>query len=514
MKLALAQQMRDLDSSAIHDFGIPGIVLMENAGRKTADLVIKRYGNPAGKRIVIFAGPGNNGGDGFVVARHLYQNRANVVIYLLVSPDKITGDAKINLDIVRKLSVKVHTILDSESVGLVDLSSTFFVVDGLFGTGLKREVSGHFAEVIDIINENNLPVAALDIPSGLDSDNGTPLGAYIDADITYTYGLAKSGQFTFPGKDLCGTLEVIDIGIPPEVVNNAHLHIDLLDSEFARSIIPERSPTGHKGSHGHMLVVGGSVGKTGAAILAVQGGLRAGAGLVSLCAPVKVNDIYESSLFEAMTIPIQGTDAGAPSISDYQIINEAMEGKKAVVVGPGIGQENESVDLIKKIYDEAHLPVIFDADGLNALTTDSEFLRCGDNVIRILTPHPGEMARLTGLTTAEIQGNRVKIASDFAVENNVYLVLKGAATVIAGPEGRVAINSSGNSGMGTGGMGDVLAGIIGGLMVQGMYPWEASCLGVYCHGRAGDIIAEKMKQGYLATEVAHVFPQVLSELQL
>jgi NAD(P)H-hydrate epimerase len=513
MKLALAQQMRDLDSSAIHDFGIPGIVLMENAGRKTTDLLIKRYGDPAGKKIIIFAGPGNNGGDGFVVARHLHQKRADVVVYLLVAPDKITGDAQTNLEIVKKLPIEIHTILNSDEISRVDISSAFFIVDGLFGTGLKRDVRGHYAEVITIINNSNLPVAALDIPSGLDSDTGSPLGSCIAANVTYTYGLAKPGQFSYPGKDLCGILEVIDIGIPSEVVVNAQLHLELLNRESVSSMVPDRLSAGHKGSHGHMLVVAGSVGKTGAAILAAQGGLRAGAGLVSLCAPAKVNDIYESALFEAMTVLIQGTELGAPSIHDFKTICEAMEGKKAVVVGPGIGQEAESVDLIKKIYTEATSPLVIDADGLNALTTETGVLSCNDSTIRILTPHPGEMSRLTGLTTTEIQKSRIKVAREFACQNNVYLVLKGAATVIAGPDGSVAINNSGNAGMGTGGMGDVLSGIIGGLLVQGLSPWQAACLGVYCHGRAGDIVASTMKQGYLASEVAQIFPQVLSEIQ-
>lgn len=512
MKLALAHQMRDLDRVAINDFGIPGIVLMENAGRKTCDMLIDQYGNPEGEKVVVFAGPGNNGGDAFVVARHLHQNGADVIVKLLVEPETITGDAKTNLNILRNLSIPLHVLVDSQQLELLDLSMTFLVIDGLFGTGLKRDITGRFAKVIADINRCLAPTVSLDIPSGLDSDSGQPLGACVQADVTYTYGLPKTGQFCYPGRVYCGTIKVVDIGIPPEVVENAQLYIELLGPNNSSCSLPGRIPDGHKGSHGHLLIIGGSLGKTGAAILAAKGGLRSGSGLVSMCVPQFNNDIYESALHEAMTIPVTASGNSALGINDYPTIEKAMVGKSALVVGPGMGLAEGSPELVKKIYTKASMPLVIDADGLNALATDAQLIQCKDTNIRILTPHPGEMATLTGMSTKEIQKNRIEITRDFSMRNNVYVVLKGAATVVAAPDGRIAVNSSGNSGMGTGGMGDVLAGVIGGFLAQKLSAWNASCLGVYVHGLAADHIAQTMKQGYLATEVADTIPVMLNEL--
>ncbi|MCK5193430.1 MAG: NAD(P)H-hydrate dehydratase, partial [Desulfobulbaceae bacterium] len=296
------------------------------------------------------------------------------------------------------------------------------------------------------------------------------------------------------------------------VVKNAQLHIELLDPNNSSCSLPNRVPDGHKGSHGHLLIIGGSRGKTGASILAAKGGLRSGAGLVSLCVSQSNNDIYESALHEAMTIPLAGSENGAPGLDDYPTIEEAMSGKSAVVLGPGLGLAQDSSELVKKIYIDASMPLVVDADGLNALSTDPQLIQCEDQKIRILTPHPGEMARLTGMSTSEIQKNRIEITRDFSKRNNVYIVLKGAATVVGSPDGRIAVNSSGNPGMATGGMGDVLAGIIGGFLAQKLSPWNASCLGVYVHGLAADHIARTMKQGYLATEVADTVPVMLNNL--
>jgi ADP-dependent NAD(P)H-hydrate dehydratase / NAD(P)H-hydrate epimerase len=512
MKLALAQQMRTLDSAAINEFGIPGIVLMENAGRKTCDMLIELYGNPEGKKVVVFAGPGNNGGDAFVVARHLHQNGADVIVNLLVQPEEISGDAKTNLNIVQKLPIPLHVLVDSQEIDSLDFSRAFLIVDGLFGTGLKREITGRFAKVINDINKCTAPTVSLDIPSGMDSDSGQRLGACVHADVTYTYGLAKPGQFSYPGKVYCGDIKVVDIGIPPEVIENAQLYIELLGPNNSGCSLPGRVPDGHKGSHGHLLIIGGSPGKTGAAILAAKGGLRSGSGLVSMCVSQSSNDIYESALHEAMTITVTGSENSALDIDDYPTIKKAISGKSALVVGPGIGLAEGSCELVKKIYNEASMPLVIDADGLNALATDAQSIQCEDKDLRILTPHPGEMARLTGMSTKEIQENRIEITRDFSMRNNVYVILKGAATIVGAPDGRIAVNSSGNPGMGTGGMGDVLAGIIGGLLAQKLSAWNASCLGVYVHGLAADHIAQTMKQGYLATEVADTVPVMFNTL--
>ncbi|MFO7762025.1 MAG: NAD(P)H-hydrate dehydratase [Thermodesulfobacteriota bacterium] len=513
MRLVKTEQMQSFDSIAINDYGIPGVVLMENAGRCTAEIIGKYFGIAGGRKVVIFAGPGNNGGDGLVIARHLYQQGAEIVVYLLVSEEKIKGDALVNLNIVKKLSIPVKTAFSVEDVADEDISQARLLVDALFGTGLKRTITGHFAEIIDLINRVDLPVVAVDMPSGLDGDRGIVLGSCVEADLTATYGLAKPGQFTYPGHKYTGRLEVVDIGIPPEVVQKSPLSCELLDQTAVRGMLADRFPWGHKGSYGHLLIVAGSRGKTGAAILTVRGALRSGAGLVSLCGGIELNGIYESVLMEAMTISVAGLDNGAPGIDDYSLVKEAMANRNAVVLGPGLGQEQKTVDLIRKIYSEAERPLVIDADGLNCLSRSGGSLENVSGFSRIFTPHPGEMARLTGLSTREVQEDRMGAAREFAEANKVYLVLKGAATVVGSPDGLVAINSTGNPGLATGGTGDVLSGIIGGLLVQGLSPWQAACLGVFVHGRAGDILAERNRQGFLASEVADFLPAAFEEIK-
>ena len=511
MKLARASEMQAIDKCAIDDFGIPGIVLMENAGKKTADLSICYFGNPLGKKVVVFAGPGNNGGDGFVVARHLHEAGAYVKVFLLVDPDKIKGDALINFRIVKRMKIPFQLISSPGDIQKINTSSCFLMVDALFGTGLKRQVADHFAACVDLMNSSQCPVVAVDIASGIDSDSGFILGCAVQADLTVTYGLAKPGQFIFPGRELTGKLEVVDIGFPSIVVEKAHLTTYLLTKESTRVFLPFRHENSHKGSHGHLLIVAGEIGKTGAAILCGSGALRTGAGLVSLCVARQLNAIVESALYEAMTIPLAGGESGAPVFADFDAICRAMAGKQAMVLGPGIGTADETAELVKRLCQEADVSLVIDADGLNVLAQDLS--RIGSNSFpRILTPHPGEMARLIGSTSKEVQENRYELARDFAMEHGVYLVLKGAGTLVASPDGMVAINNSGNSGMAAGGMGDVLSGIIGSLLVQKVSPWQACCLAVFLHGFAADRLAEKGLQGYLASEVANFLPAAMQEM--
>lgn len=511
MKLAQAAQMQGIDRTAINDIGIPGVVLMENAGRETAKLLCQHFGVPHDREVVIFAGPGNNAGDGFVIARHLQEMGADVVIYLLVEPSRIKGDALVNLDIVRRLGIPYHLALDGDDIKKIRLTTCFAVVDALFGTGLKREIKGHFADAVQLINNAPCPVIAVDIASGIDSDTGIILGTAVQAELTATYGVAKPGHFVYPGRSHSGVLHIIDIGIPSRVIKQAMLHHELLDADTVRTFMPSRSDDSHKGSHGHLLIVAGAIGKTGAGILSGLGALRAGAGLVSLCVADRINAVFESALHEAMTIPVKGGEHGAPVFDDFEAILGAMEGKQAAVLGPGCGTAEDTARLIRKIYREVNIPLVIDADGLNILSA-----RPGDlttaNAVRILTPHPGEMARMTGRTSRDIQQNRLHAAKEFAAEHNVFLVLKGAGTIIAAPDGSIAINSSGNAGMAAGGMGDVLSGIIGALLVQRVEPWQACCLGVFIHGLAADLPAEKKIWGYSATDVAEMIPIVLTTL--
>jgi NAD(P)H-hydrate epimerase len=483
---------------------------MENAGRGAVEAMVDRYGPLRGETVVIVAGPGNNGGDGFVMARHLYQIGARPEVFVLVEPDTLKGDAATNASIVKKLSIPFHSIISH-----ADIDSTHFrqhlagcrvVVDAIFGTGLKCEVAGHMAEVIGAINDSGRPVVAVDIPSGLDSDSGRPLGSCIEADCTVTFGLAKPGLMVQPGVGFCGVLKVVDIGIPAAAVDAAVINLELLERDTIGGWLPERRGNDHKGTFGHILIIAGSQGKTGAALLAGKGALRSGAGLVTLCVPQHVHEVFEF-LPEAMLLPLQKSTAGHLVVDDYECIKDATVGKKAIVVGPGLGALSDTAEVVKRLYTEINIPMVIDADGLNILAGDGSLIKKSP-ATRILTPHPGEMARLIGKTTAEVQADRICIASDFAQGNNVLTVLKGAVTVIAAPDGHVALNPTGNPGMATAGMGDVLAGLIGGLLAQGLSPWRAACLGVFVHGLSADmLVAESgIEAGILASEVADGVP--------
>jgi len=508
MKLASAEQMRQCDADAINTIGIPGIVLMENAGKGTVDCMEKYFRDLSGKKIAIFCGPGNNGGDGLVIARHLHQRGALPTVFLLVPKDKLKGDAAINLNIVKALDLPLLPILNSNDLEnhTPTIHACSFLVDALFGTGLTRDITGHFSEVITKLNVLPQSTIAVDIPSGLHSDTGQILGTAINAELTVTYGLAKIGHYCYPGREKTGQLEVVDIGIPPKVVSDTYIQQLLLEKKIIAKWLPKRNAAAHKGNGGHLLILAGSTGKTGAALLAAKGALRCGTGLVSLCVPSNLNLIFESALAEAMTIPLSGDDIFQKS--DRETINRTLAGKKAVALGPGIGTDPSTAILVADCYRDILLPMVVDADGLNILANSQEILQQAAGP-RILTPHPGEMARLTGLSTQEIQANRVTIASDFALKHNVVLLLKGASTVIAGPDGIVAINPTGNPGMASGGMGDVLTGVIGSLLAQGMNPWQAACTGAWLHGKAADELAEQTPRGYLASEVADQLPHSL-----
>ncbi len=505
MELCTVAQIRAFDEQTI-SAGTPGTVLMERAGQHCCDAIVLELHDVAGKHITIVAGGGNNGGDGFVVARLLQKLQAKVHVLLLVSPDTIKGDARVNFDLLDGIGL---TEILTEDVASGVLLQGDLVVDSLLGTGLTRDVAGRFAVMIDKINKSMVPCLAVDIPSGLDGDTGQVLGCAVRADITVTFQFQKQGMVQFPGREYVGEVIVCDIGIAPELIDACFLP-QLLTVQTMGGLLPKRAEIGHKGSFGHVLLVAGSMGKTGAAILSGLGCLRAGAGLVSLCVVAQLNQIFETNLIEAMTIPVGGQDGVCFHNGDFGQIMEAARGKGCVVLGPGLGMANATAQLLNQLVCELNLPLVIDADGLNLLSASSLDALAGREVV--LTPHPGEMACLTGLTVAEIQRDRVTAATHLATKIGVVVVLKGAATVVAGPEGDVAINSTGNAGMGAGGMGDVLSGIIAAFMGQGLSGFDAACLGVWSHGRAGDLLVEGGTPfGYLASELADTLPDVWHE---
>lgn len=523
MQLALSAQMRELDRQTIEEIGIPGMVLMENAGRGTVDAMQRHLGPVRGKSLCIFAGPGNNGGDGLVIARTVHGLGAYPFVFFLQDPELLSGDAGHNFAICKELRIPYQVLDFSEKMlSLIDTVLTLnrmhpmhSLVDAIFGIGLQRQIEGTFLDVINCINilgeRHHMPVVSVDIPSGLHSDSGAVLGAAVRADLTVTYGLPKPGHFHHGGAQI-GQLERVDIGIPLRVVERMRLRGEVLGGETGMALA-ERQTIAHKGSNGHLLILAGSTGKTGAALLSGQGALRSGAGLVSFAVPTDLNPIFETALAEAMTAPLLNSK-GALSIDDYDQIEALAQGKQALVLGPGIGTDAATAEVVYRLYTENACPQVVDADALNLLAGRPEIIHQPAGP-RIFTPHPGEMARLLGCSIAEVQSDRLKAAQWLGERHEgapLITVLKGAGTVVAASDGHYALNSSGNPGMGSGGMGDVLAGIIGGLLVQGYTPWQAACLGVYLHGLAADHLAVTQPWGYLATEVAQALPIVLGGL--
>lgn len=529
MKLPNALEMQALDRSASDFFGVPSIVLMENAGLGTVKMIESYLGPSQNTFVPIFVGPGNNGGDGLVIGRHLHQRGCHPLFFFLVNPDNLQGDSKVNLQIVRKLKLPFHVIDNSARIGTVPVFLKQFesrglpcyaIIDAIFGIGLSRDVEGHFGDAINLINKAGLsqdfPVVAVDTPSGMNSDTGKVMGICVRADYTATYCCAKPGHYIHGSVSWTGKLEIIDIGIPPEAIEKAGITTELATAKKIQSLAGplQREKHSHKGSHGHLLVLGGSTGKTGAAILSARGALRSGAGLVSLCVPSDLNNIFESTLIEAMTIPLPAS-LQTLSIADKDIISKITIDKQAVIIGPGIGIDPQTSELVLHLYHTITCPLILDADALNILALYRQDIPAPAGP-RIFTPHPGELSRLLDKSIEEIQNNRLDAAKSGCnlFRNNFHdavLILKGAGTIISDGDGSTVINTTGNPGMATGGMGDVLSGVIGALVCQGLSPKNAAVAGVYLHGAAADILYEKFGSGFYATEVADMIPLALKQ---
>jgi hydroxyethylthiazole kinase-like uncharacterized protein yjeF len=511
MKLVTAAQMRELDRRTIEDLGVPSLVLMENAGRGTYRVLRREFPELMGP-VVVLAGRGNNGGDGFVVARHLANEGFPVTVFLLAARDQVQGDALVNLKILEGIGVEVEEILGEDRLSAVGhrLSRAALVVDALLGTGLNSPVRGLLAQVITRVNQVRPPVLAVDIPSGVSADTGEPLGEAVKADVTVTYGFPKLGQIMPPGRDLVGRLWQVDISIPPALARD--INTELAEADEMRQLLPPRPFGSHKGSFGHLVVVAGSVGKTGAATLCAEAGARTGAGLVTAAVPASLNDILEVKLTEAMTLPLPEAGnmraLGEEALSPLQ---DFLVDKTALALGPGLGAHPETQAVIRALVRDCPLPMVIDADGLNALAGHLEVLR-GAAGPRILTPHPGEMARLMGVTSKEVQSRRLDTAREVAAAHGVLVVLKGAQTVVADPSGRVSLNPTGNPSLASGGTGDVLTGFIGGFLAQGLTPWDAARLGVYLHGLIADCLEENLGlRGHLAGDLLTWFPELLNE---
>lgn len=507
--------MRRLDRAAIDGLGIPSAELMENAGRGIAERLLDReLPTPSASTVVVFCGKGNNGGDGFVVARYLAQTKADVHVYFLGPIDKLSPDGKLNFDRAAGQGItltEVATIADLPAELECDI-----IVDAIFGTGFEGAPRGLAGELIEYINRQHATIVAVDLPSGLNADTGTFEGAVVYADQTYTLALPKFGLFVSPGREIAGDVEVVPIGIPNDLVESHNLKVNLTTATFVRETLPERKPDGHKGDFGRVLIIAGSTGLTGAAALAGESALRTGSGLVKVACPRTVQPVLATKLTEVMTYPVPDVGKkGALALRALGGLRELIKEHDAVVIGPGIGRHRETFELVRRLVSKIDKPTIIDADGLNALAGHPEILKHCPSLL-VLTPHPGEFARLSGTTAppeSYIQ-ERADCTIKFATDHGVVLVLKGSPTLVASPDGECYLNPTGNDGMASGGAGDVLSGIVGSLLGQHIPAFEAAVAAVYLHGLAGDFAAEiKTRRAMIAGDLIASLPEVFQVIE-
>lgn len=520
-----AAEMGQADRRTTEEVGVPGAVLMENAGAAVADAIRRRY--PAARRPVVLCGRGNNGGDGFVVACRLLDLQP--AVYIAGSRQDTKGDARLHLAAYERLGGTVTELADEAAwqAARAAMGGADLIVDALLGTGLREAPSGLMARIIGDLAEmppSGAPIVSVDIPSGLSSDTGEAGWKTVRAALTVTFAAPKYGHVLPPACDRVGELVVADIGIPAAVLTGTGTRLWQLEARDAAAVYGPRKPDAHKGTFGHVLVVAGSVGKSGAAILCAGGALRAGAGLVTVATPAPALPLVAAGRAELMTEPLPvGGNGGLDGDALARAI-ALVEGKDAVVLGPGLGQDAATRDFIRGFVAKCAAPLVIDADGLNALA--SERATRGSAAASaavmlskrarptVVTPHPGEMARLVGSDAAHVQHARLDVARAFAAQSHAVVVLKGHRTVVADPDGRAAVNPTGNPGMATGGTGDVLSGILGALLARGRETWPTAAAAVYVHGLAGDVAARRLGQeSLLAGDVIEGLPEAIRSLE-
>jgi len=517
MKILTGAQMRDVDRRTTEEFGVPSRTRMENAGAAVVSFLAREIAPEWSRaRVAILCGKGNNGGDGLVVARLLRARGCNPQVYLFAEPHDVKGDAAVNLARWSDCGGALRSVTAAEGWESIrhELAAAEVLVDALLGTGLRGPVEGLLAGVINDVNRicSNAHVVAVDIPSGLPSDGGKVTGPFVRAESTVTFTAPKLGHILPDSTEHIGTLHVAAIGTPPELLErDASLRLHWIEPAEFRSLPLQRSPASHKGSFGHALIVAGSRGKTGAAVLAGGGSLRSGAGLTTVATPATVQFVVSAGFADLMTEGLLATDTDSIAASnlDYGRLDVLWAGKSVVAIGPGLSQHEETKRVVRHVVSVSEIPLIVDADGLNAFSGNADLLRARKARHLALTPHPGEMARLLGISSEHVQSDRLSVALRAANSWNAYVVLKGHRTIVATPDGRVFVNTTGNPGMATGGTGDVLTGILAGLTSQlGTAQWErVLSLGVYLHGLAGDIAAaEKGQHSLIASDLLDALP--------
>jgi hydroxyethylthiazole kinase-like uncharacterized protein yjeF len=491
MKVVTAKEMQELDRLASAQFEIPTARLMERAGEQLLAALRAYLGTLDGKRIVIAAGKGNNGGDGLVLARLLMEHPCTVETYLATDGLTLRGLAQEQWERLRQAG--------GRTFGRADWTLDQFrraaagadvVVDALLGTGLTAPVEGVYAELIGAINSAGAPVLAVDLPSGINADTGGVMGSAVQADLTVTFALPKLGLLLHPGAARSGRVIVADIGIPQGAVDRLALTVEQITPGSIRRALTPRSPQQHKGDFGHLLVISGSEGKMGAAAMSALGALRAGAGLVTVAIPRSQNPIIQQLVMEAMSAPMAETDEHTLADASLPALIQLAVGKRAVALGPGLSLHPETQALVRALTSQLLCPLVIDADGLNAIA-GRETATTVRQAPTVLTPHPGEMARLLGCSANHVEADRPSAAREAARRYRTWIVLKGAHTLLADPDGRLWINTTGNPGMATGGTGDVLTGILGGLLAQSIPLPDAATAAIYLHGLAGDLAARQ-----------------------
>lgn len=507
MNIVTSEQMRNIDRRAIEQYGIPSIVLMENAAIAVVEAIERHF--PEIDRVAIFCGTGQNGGDGFAVAR-LLENRFIVPeVFVVGDRAAIGGDARTNLIACERMGIRVRPVAAPYAVdqALAEASQADIVVDAIFGTGLNRPATGVQAEVIRGIASLRLPIVAVDIPSGLSGSSANVDEPVVQADLTITFAAPKIAHIFQPASDYCGEVIVADISIPRAALEAENVMLAVMSREEVGALFPPRLPDTHKGTYGHVGLVAGSEGRSGAAILAARGALRAGAGLATVVTDRDTSKIVDTASAESMTFPL---DRPADSLPEIAAFLRKMD---AVLVGPGLADDEESYAFIRELVKLIELPLVIDATGVNAFAGRIDELN-REGHPRIITPHPGELSRLLGRETSEWMRDRIAVAADAAARSRCVVVLKGHKSLVAEPGGRIAVNPTGNPGMATGGMGDVLSGVITAFLGQGFDVFEASRAAVYLHGLAGDLLEEAQGDiGMTAIEVGDLIPMALRKVR-
>jgi len=515
MRIVTAAEMRRIDERAIAQYGLTVPELMEAAGKAVVSTIRARFGRLKGRTVGVLCGAGHNGGDGFVAARLLRKGGAQVVAVLLADPEKLGVEPRRQLAKARIARVRV--VPATGPAGITALRAAFggcdLLVDALFGTGLSRPVKGLPLEAVRELNRMKKPVVAVDIPSGMAADTGLPMGDAVRASVTVTFGLPKAGFFSASGGILAGELRVADIGFPGELLQDGALKTALTEASDVKRVLPDYDGGVHKGTRGRLVVVAGSTGLTGAAALCALGAQRIGAGLVTVACPESLNAILEVKLTEPMTAPVPETAGGFLSPRAAGRILRLTARADAAVIGPGIGRHRGTGRLLRELLAGLSVPLVVDADALHHLGGHPDLLKLVKTPV-ILTPHPGEAAWLMKTNIAEVEHDRVRVAKQMAAGYNAVVVLKGHHTVVADPRGEVRINPTGNRALATAGTGDVLSGVIGGLLAQRLAPFDAAWAGAFIHGSAGEGAGRRFGlDGVLAGDLLPILPRVLKGLR-